>query len=158
MFNSRYLVSHSRLRSTKYRSFTIDSSLKISRILAYQVFLPLHEKSYKWSGGKSVDVFDATIVRVETNAGICGHGENTPLGPNYLPAYASGTRAGITQLAPSLIGANPIRLNEINTIMDRSLKGHPYVKSALDMACWDILGKVSGLPVCELLGIAEKVN
>jgi L-alanine-DL-glutamate epimerase-like enolase superfamily enzyme len=36
--------------------------------------------------------------------------------------------------------------------MDRSLKGHPYVKSALDMACWDILGKVCNAPVCELLG------
>ena len=36
--------------------------------------------------------------------------------------------------------------------MDRVLKGHPYVKSALDMACWDILGQVAGLPVCTLLG------
>jgi L-alanine-DL-glutamate epimerase-like enolase superfamily enzyme len=36
--------------------------------------------------------------------------------------------------------------------MDRNLKGHPYVKSAIDMACWDILGKVANLPVCELLG------
>ena len=39
---------------------------------------------------------------------------------------------------------------------DKSIKclfwGHPYVKSALDMACWDILGKVSGLSVCELMG------
>ncbi len=32
------------------------------------------------------------------------------------------------------------------------MKGHPYVKSAIDMACWDILGKVAGLPVCHLLG------
>eukprot|EP01035_Chromulina_nebulosa_P017357 gene17357-22904_t len=36
--------------------------------------------------------------------------------------------------------------------MDRALKGHPYIKSAIDMACWDILGKVTGQPVCELLG------
>lgn len=36
--------------------------------------------------------------------------------------------------------------------MDHNLKGHPYVKSALDMACWDILGKVTGLSVCELMG------
>ena len=32
------------------------------------------------------------------------------------------------------------------------MKGHPYVKSALDMACWDILGKSVGLPVYILLG------
>ena len=92
------------------------------------------------------------MVRIETDAGICGHGENTPLGPFYLPAYAEGTRAGIAMLAPYLIGKDPTRLSSINDIMDKALKGHPYVKSALDMACWDILGKVAGLPVCELLG------
>jgi len=32
------------------------------------------------------------------------------------------------------------------------MKGHPYVKAGLDIACWDILGKASGLPVCQLLG------
>lgn len=47
---------------------------------------------------------------------------------------------------------DPTRLHEINDVMDYNLKGHPYVKSALDMACWDILGKVAGLPVCELMG------
>ena len=36
--------------------------------------------------------------------------------------------------------------------MDTTLKGHPYVKSALDMACWDILGQATGQPVCNLLG------
>jgi L-alanine-DL-glutamate epimerase-like enolase superfamily enzyme len=36
--------------------------------------------------------------------------------------------------------------------MDAALRGHPYVKSALDMACWDILGKTVGLPVVTLLG------
>ena len=36
--------------------------------------------------------------------------------------------------------------------MDTTLKGHPYVKSSLDMACWDILGQATGQPVCNLLG------
>ncbi len=36
--------------------------------------------------------------------------------------------------------------------MDAALQGHPYVKSALDIACWDILGKATGQPVCVLLG------
>jgi cis-L-3-hydroxyproline dehydratase len=36
--------------------------------------------------------------------------------------------------------------------MDSLLQGHPYVKTALDMACWDILGQAAGLPVCVLLG------
>lgn len=36
--------------------------------------------------------------------------------------------------------------------MDRNLRGHNYVKSPLDVACWDILGKVAGLPIVTLLG------
>jgi cis-L-3-hydroxyproline dehydratase len=40
----------------------------------------------------------------------------------------------------------------VNRYMDSALRGHPYVKSALDIACWDILGKASGLPLYSLLG------
>jgi L-alanine-DL-glutamate epimerase-like enolase superfamily enzyme len=36
--------------------------------------------------------------------------------------------------------------------MDAALKGHPYVKSGIDIACWDLLGQATGLPVCVLLG------
>ena len=43
--------------------------MKITRILAYRVELPLHETTYKWSGGKSVTVFDSTIVRVGSQDG-----------------------------------------------------------------------------------------
>jgi L-alanine-DL-glutamate epimerase-like enolase superfamily enzyme len=126
--------------------------VKIRRIAAYKTGLPLHEGSYKWSGGKSVTVFDSTIVRVETDAGINGHGEVCPLGPFYLPAYAEGVRAGLRELAPHLIGLDPRELGKLNRAMDAALKGHPYVKSGIDVACWDILGQSAGLPVCELLG------
>ena len=77
---------------------------KITKVEAFQVDLPLHEGSYKWSGGKSVDVFDSTVVAVHTDAGVTGYGEVCPLGPTYLPAYAKGARTGIAELAPHLIG------------------------------------------------------
>src|SRR5258708_399734 len=126
--------------------------MKIARILAYRVELPLHETTYKWSGGKSVTAFDSTIVRVETDACFTGHGEVCPLGPFYLPAYADGVRAGLRELGPHLIGEDPRQLVKLNRKMDAALKGHPYVKSGIDIACWDILGQATGMPVCELLG------
>ena len=126
--------------------------MKINRILAYRVELPLREVTYRWSGGKSVTVFDSTIVRVETDAGLAGHGEVCPLGPFYLPAYASGVRAGLRELGPHLLGEDPRELLKLNRRMDAALKGHPYVKSGIDIACWDILGQACDLPVCELLG------
>jgi L-alanine-DL-glutamate epimerase-like enolase superfamily enzyme len=126
--------------------------MRIIGINVYQVDLPLHEGSYKWSGGRSVEVFDSTVVELQTDGGIKGYGEVCPLGPAYLPAYAAGARAGIAELAPHLIGADPTELGPINQLMDQSLRGHPYVKSALDMACWDILGKTCGQPIATLMG------
>jgi cis-L-3-hydroxyproline dehydratase len=126
--------------------------MRLTRIFAHRVELPLGEGSYNWSGGKSVSVFDSTIVGVETDAGLVGYGEVCPLGPFYLPAYAEGVRAGLRELAPHLLGLDPRELGKLNQRMDAALKGHPYVKSGIDMACWDLLGKATGLPVCMLMG------
>jgi len=126
--------------------------MKITRISAYQVDLPLKEGSYKWSGGKSVDVFDSTVVEVETESGMVGYGEVCPLGPFYLPAYGEGVRAGMKELAPHLIGMNANELGPLNRMMDAALKGHAYVKSGIDMACWDLLGKSCNSSVCDLMG------
>jgi L-alanine-DL-glutamate epimerase-like enolase superfamily enzyme len=126
--------------------------MKITAIRAYRVDLPLHEGTYRWSGGNSVAVFDSTVVAVETDQGITGYGEVCPLGPAYLPAYAEGARTGIREIGPKLLGLDPRDLGVLNRRMDAALRGHPYVKSAIDVACWDILGKAAGLPVVTLLG------
>ena len=126
--------------------------MRITQIRFWRVELPLHEGSYKWSGGNAVEVFDSTVVEIRTSAGVTGYGEICPLGPAYLPAYAAGARTGMAKLAPHLIGLDPTQLGVVNRTMDRAMRGHPYVKSALDMACWDILGKVTGQPVAVLMG------
>lgn len=126
--------------------------MRITGIEAWRVELPLHEGRYSWSNDNFVELFDSTVVAIETDAGLTGWGEVCPLGPAYLPAYANGARAGIREIGPALIGLDPRELAKLNLVMDRTLKGHPYVKSALDMACWDLLGKSAGLPVTTLLG------
>ncbi len=129
--------------------------MEIHRILAWQLDLPLREGSYRWARGRSVQVFDSTVVAVETRDGLTGWGECCPLGPAYLPSYAAGVRAGLAEIAPALLGLDPRSLGVVEERMDAALQGHPYVKSALDMACWDLLGKAAGLPVCQLLGGAR---
>lgn len=127
--------------------------MKITTIRVYQVDLPLIEGRYTWAGGKHfVETFDATIVELITDDGLAGYGENTPLGSAYLPAFALGSRAGVAELAPRLIGEDPTALGRINERMDTMLNGHPYGKSAIDMACWDLLGQATGKPVCDLMG------
>jgi L-alanine-DL-glutamate epimerase-like enolase superfamily enzyme len=126
--------------------------MKITGIRVFQVDLPLREGRYAWADGKYVDVFDSTVVEIETSEGLSGFGEVCPLGPFYLPAFGAGARAGIGELANHLLGQDPTETQKINILMDAALLGHPYVKSALDMACWDLTGKALNRPVCHLLG------
>src|SRR5437016_3968580 len=62
--------------------------MKITRIAAHRVNLPLREGSYKWSGGKAVTVFDSTVVLVETDAGIVDGGARGGLPGRGLPALS----------------------------------------------------------------------
>ena len=126
--------------------------MRITGITVYHTGLPLKEGRYNWSNDNSIEIFDATVVAVETDQGTTGYGECTPLGASYLPAYGKGVRTGIGEIGPKLIGMDPRDLGVLNRRMDAVLRGHPYVKSAIDVACWDILGQDSGQPVWRLLG------
>ncbi|NCF74617.1 MAG: mandelate racemase [Gammaproteobacteria bacterium] len=126
--------------------------MKIAAIKVFQVDLPLVEGRYSWSEGKYVEVFDSTVVELITDDGLSGYGEVCPLGPFYLPAFGAGARAGIAELSTTIIGEDPTAIGPINLLMDQALLGHPYVKTAIDMACWDLLGKVTGKSVCALMG------
>ena len=129
--------------------------MKITHVTVWQLDLPLHKPYYLSGGRLRFDQIDSTIVRIDTDAGIHGWGEGCPWGVTYLPAFGKGIRAGLEELAPLLIGKDPRQLDAINRTLDLALPGHAYVKSTLDVACWDILGKAAGLPVCELLGARE---
>jgi L-alanine-DL-glutamate epimerase-like enolase superfamily enzyme len=126
--------------------------MKISQIDVYQIDLPYSGGIYALSSGREYTGFDATIVQVTTDTGVDGWGESTPFGATYIAAHAQGVRAGIAEIAPHLIGADPQGTDRIYDIMDRALVGHGHAKAAIDIACWDVLGKSTNLPVYTLLG------
>ena len=126
--------------------------MRITHIDVFQVPYRLSQRDYAWSGGHSVAGFLTTIVRLRTNDGLTGYSEVCPLGSGYMEAYARGVPAGIAELAPSLLGQDPTRIRAVNALMDNRLGGHNYVKSAIDIACWDITGRASGQPIATLLG------
>ncbi|NNE24955.1 MAG: mandelate racemase/muconate lactonizing enzyme family protein [Rhizobiales bacterium] len=129
--------------------------MRITAITVWQLDLPLHKPYYLSGGRLRFDALDSTFVRIDTDAGLHGWGEGCPWGVTYLPAHGRGIRAGLEELSPHLIGKDPRQLDAINRTLDLALPGHLYVKAALDMACWDILGKSAKMPVCELLGARE---
>ena len=126
--------------------------VKITRIDVYQLQYALHDRTYAWSGGHSVSSFTTSIVRVGTDEGLSGFGEVCPLGPAYMAAHARGVPAAIAEVGQALLGIDPTQLHALNTVMDRALGGHEYAKSGIDIACWDLVGRVANLPVATLLG------
>src|SRR5207237_7519512 len=59
-------------------------------------------------------------------------------------------------LGPSVIGADPTDIVNIDQRMDRVTRHNWFAKSAIEMACWDIAGKAANKPVYELLGGAVR--
>lgn len=95
---------------------------------------------------------ESTIVRVRTDDGIEGWGESCPLGGTYLPSFPGGVRAALAELSTAVLHIDPRDLLAVQGAMARTLKGNFAAKSAIDIACWDILGKAADLPVSTLLG------
>lgn len=126
--------------------------MRIASIDVFQVDLPFAGGVYRLSGGREYESFDATFVRVTTDTGVEGWGESTPFGSNYVAAHAKGVRAGIDEIAPHLLGADPRRVDRLHDHMDAILTGHRHAKTPIDVACWDAFGKSVDMPVCELLG------
>ena len=76
--------------------------MRIVRIFAHRVELPLREGSYKWSGGKSVSVFDSTIIGVETDSGLVGYGEWTGFASATLIGVGRSARATVDEVVSVL--------------------------------------------------------
>jgi len=126
-------------------------NIKITEIHIYQHDLEIKGKPYKMSLSE-VKKLDTTIVEVVTDSGISGFGEVCPLGPTYQEAHALGARAALSEIAPHLIGMNPLHYGQVMYKCNLALMGHNYAKAAIDMALWDIIGKHYKVPLGELLG------
>jgi L-alanine-DL-glutamate epimerase-like enolase superfamily enzyme len=122
----------------------------ITRITIWHVPLTSHV-AYHMGGGKSCETVETVVVRLDTDQGLEGWGEVCPI-PHYLPAYARGVAPAIEEMAPLILGADPAGPDALMTRLDRHLPGHVYAKSALDLALWDLLGKIARLPLYALLG------
>lgn len=124
----------------------------IERVEVYSYALTYAHGTYTMSLGREVRVLESTVVVLRSEAGVSGYGEVCPLGANYLPAYAAGAQSALRVLAPSLLGLDPTNTGQLYAAMDTALAGHAYAKSAVDIAAFDIFGKLAGVPASQLLG------
>jgi L-alanine-DL-glutamate epimerase-like enolase superfamily enzyme len=124
----------------------------IRRVDVHAVRLHHAGGPFRMSGGRVSTDQDATVVRVETGDGLVGWGEQCVFTPSFLPGYGPATRAVLGLLAPAVLGADPRQVDVVYARMDAAIKGYAYAKSALDIACWDVLGRSVGLRISDLLG------
>jgi len=124
--------------------------MKITRITLWHVPLTSHE-TYYMAEGKSCDTTISVLLRIDTDTGASGWGEVCPI-PHYLPAYAHGVIPAVEEMAPVLIGADPVGPEALMEKLDQHLPGHSYAKSALDTALWDLTAQAAKLPLYTLLG------
>jgi len=125
--------------------------VQITRLRAYRQLQPFRRGNYAM-GHVGSTAFDSTIVALDTDEGLTGFGEMAVISAAYADSFAAGARAGIADLASLLLGADPTQPRHVLALLDGALRGQPYVKSAIDMACWDVTAWAAGRPLCETLG------
>ncbi len=128
------------------------SVVKITRIEAIPILVPLTAGlTTKTAHGEHIDS-PYVIVRVHTDEGVIGVGEAT-LAPRWSGETSPGCVAVIRDLLdPALRGANALDVNACRARIEGALRLNPFTKAAVEMAIWDIAGKVAGQPVSRLLG------
>lgn len=124
--------------------------MKIKEIKIYAINLPLIEPFIV-----SYDTYPSMpsiIVKMVTDCGMVGWGESVP-DDHVTGETFEGTYAVIKErLAPAIIGLNPTEIGKIHDIMDSLVKNAPAAKAAIDIACYDLVGKYLNVPVYDLIG------
>ncbi len=124
--------------------------IKIEKVEINQINLPLKEPfiiSYK-----SYESIPSIIIKVYTDEGIVGFGESVP-DEHVTGESVDSVFVALTEyLIPAVIGEDPRNIRRIHSLMNQSLVNNGAAKAAIDIACYDILGKASNLPIYSLLG------
>lgn len=136
--------------------------MKITAIDVHLVRMP-PRRDHNWASKMSIPIGHHAIIEISTDEGVTGWGE-APAGPTwggsrgkYFGEAPETVRALIeTYLEPALLGADPTQISVIHALMDKAIKGSPYAKAAIDMACYDLAGKQLGVPASTLLGGAHR--
>jgi L-alanine-DL-glutamate epimerase-like enolase superfamily enzyme len=123
--------------------------LKIKDVEIYLFDLPL-AAPFRISIGEMKAANDL-LVRVVTDQGIVGLGEACPFPPITGETQATNAAAART-IREMLIGKDPLAIDSLVREIGPIVHADPSAVAAYDMALYDILGKVAGLPLFRLLG------
>ncbi|PPA71052.1 mandelate racemase/muconate lactonizing enzyme family protein [Jeotgalibacillus proteolyticus] len=124
--------------------------MKITEASIWGIHLPLKEPfvvSYA-----TFPYMPSIILELKTDNGLSGFGEAVPdehvTGESFEGAYELLKHI----LIPEVLGESPFNIEHIHQKMNEKLIQNPSIKAAVDIACYDLMGKASGLPIYDLIG------
>ena len=124
--------------------------MKITRIETIPVNVPISPERIIRSGRGNHTVSPFLLVRIHTDEGIEGLGEVscTPIwsGEDQVTAAHFIDRI----LAPLLTGQDPTQIERLMAAVNAAVANNPFTKAGVEMALWDILGKVAGLSLIHI--------
>jgi len=120
-------------------------------------------REHTWASKMETPIGHHAIARVDTDEGLSGWGEAPAIatwGGAQMRYYGETPETVMhiveAYLLPAVRGLDPIDVGVLHARMDKVVKGHPYAKAAVDIACHDLAGKALGVPIWKLLGGAHR--
>ncbi len=125
--------------------------MKIERV-EVRVVAPQVQR-YTWSHDLPEQYMTNTIVRITTDEGAEGIAGVSNYTSFEFDRYTAET---FKHLAPLVIGKNPLHRESVwNAMWPRVFPLAPGAMAAIDIALWDLVGRMAGLPLYQLLGGAR---
>ena len=123
--------------------------MKISRVEIYKSPIKLKEPFIISLG--LVDQAENVIVVIRTDSGLSGFGECSPFktinGESMDTCFIVGR-----YLAKGLLGKDPLNIEGCSQMMNKTIFGNSSIKSAFDIALYDLASQQAGLPLYAFLG------
>lgn len=123
--------------------------IKITDVEIYLFDLPL-TSPFRIAIGEMSAANDL-LVRVKTDQGIVGLGEACPFPPITGETQATNAAAAAA-IRTMIVGKDPLAIDDLLRLIGPIVHSNPSAVAAFDMALYDILGKVAGLPLFRLFG------
>jgi len=127
----------------------MSKKLTIQRVELYKLSIPLIEPFITSLG--SDENAENVVVRITTGEGVVGFGECSP----YMPinGESQDTCFIVGQyFARALKGKDPLQIEDCVHLMDKIIYGNSSIKSAFDMAFYDIASQHAGMPLYQFIG------
>lgn len=126
--------------------------MRVRELSCFAVEIPTPHDRYVMSHGRVLESFPSTVVKVTADDGTVGYGEACTLGTNYLDGFPASARETVRLLSDWVFACDPFEPGVLVDGMDDRLVGNLTGKAAIDVAMWDLRGRLLGRPVAQLLG------